>query len=141
MTGRKRITTIVIHCSATPPSRNIGAAEIRRWHTEERRWSDIGYHHVIPRSGEIQPGRDPQIMGAHVSGHNRESIGICLVGGVDAKGRPASNFTRSQWSKLERLVRAYLVIWPNAKVIGHNELSAKACPSFDVQAWLKARGI
>ncbi len=50
------INLIVVHCAATPPSMNIGAAEIRKWHTDKG-WSDIGYHYVIRRDGTQEEGR------------------------------------------------------------------------------------
>ena len=84
--GRSSTKYIVIHCAATKPSMDIGAAEIRKWHTDPpRNWDDIGYHYVVRRSGTIEKpmlevGRYLEIPGAHVANHNHESIGICLVG-------------------------------------------------------------
>ena len=134
---RESTDLIVVHCSATPPYRDINAAEIARWH-RARGWSDIGYHFVIRRDGTIEPGREATRQGAHARGVNNRSVGLCLVGGLDEAGEPADHFTAGQWVSLERLVGALKLIWPDAQVIGHNEVSAKACPSFDVQAWLES---
>ena len=140
MTDRK-INKIIIHCSATKPDMDIGAAKIKEWHTaappKGNGWSDVGYHEVITRSGDIEEGRSLGIAGAHTRGHNRDSIGICLVGGVDESGKPEDNFTDPQYRSLERLVRTYKSSFPTATVHGHNEFSNKACPSFDVQSWLR----
>jgi N-acetyl-anhydromuramyl-L-alanine amidase AmpD len=115
---------------------DIGAAEIRKWHVDGNGWNDIGYHYVIRRSGEVERGRIEHVSGAHVAGHNADSIGICMVGGVDDQGKPASNFTRQQWAALDHLVAQILVSYPGAKVSGHNDWSdAKACPSFNARAW------
>ena len=35
--GRNSTKYIVIHCAATKPSMDIGAAEIRKWHTDAPR--------------------------------------------------------------------------------------------------------
>lgn len=45
------------------------------------------------------------------------------------------NFTAQQWTSLLATVKELEVDFPNAKVIGHNEISEKECPSFDVQKW------
>ena len=136
---RARVITdrIVIHCSATSPVLDVGRAEIDQWH-KARGWAGIGYHFVIRREGALEHGREATKVGAHARGHNTRSIGVCLIGGVDETGRPSTNFTQAQWVTLQRLLVALKLVWPAAEVIGHNEVSAKACPSFDVQAWLAA---
>lgn len=136
----RTINRVIIHCAATPPQLDIGAETIRRWHLE-RGWSDIGYHYVIRRNGAVEPGRAVEKIGAHVRGHNADSIGVCLVGGVDVKGDPDANFTPEQWASLRALAVGLSHAF-SASVHGHNEFAAKACPSFDVAAWWSAvRGI
>ena len=138
----RTIDKIIIHCAATKPSMDIGVAEIRKWHTSPpNNWKDIGYHYVIRRNGSIENGRPVIMAGVHTKGHNAKSIGICLVGGIDDKGNAASNFTDKQWATLERLVRILKVDYPKATVHGHREFAAKACPSFNVQDWLRDRKI
>lgn len=129
------INKIVIHCADTFADMDIGAKEIDQWH-RQRGWSQIGYHYVIRRSGEIEKGRPESTPGAHVAGHNTGSIGICLVGGK-ARGREnPCNFTRQQWSALENLVRILTLEYPQAEVLGHTDLDAgKSCPTFNVKAW------
>lgn len=136
----RRITKVIIHCAATKPSMDIGASDIKKWHLD-RGWKDIGYHYVIRRNGDIENGIAVALAGSHTKGHNANSIGICLVGGINDKGKPESNFTKAQWATLERLVRILKVDFPHATVHGHREFAAKACPSFDVQEWLKSKGI
>lgn len=138
---RPRTNYIVVHCAATPPTLDIGVAEIRKWHTdpppEGRGWSDIGYHFVIRRNGNIETGRPHATQGAHVAGYNAESVGICLVGGVDATHKPSPNYTEAQWIALRALVHAMTIEYPNAEVLGHRDFPnvAKACPSFAVKPW------
>ena len=130
------IRKIIIHCAATRPSMDVGAKEIREWHVKGNHWADIGYHGVIRRDGTLESGRPMDQPGAHTSGHNANSIGICLVGGVKEDGKtPESNFTPEQWATLDRVVHELLQKFPNATVHGHNEFAQKACPSFDVQKW------
>ena len=137
----REIRRVIIHCSATKPGMDIGAAEIRKWHVDGNGWNDIGYHYVIRRSGEIEKGRSEHIAGAHVAGHNGDSIGVCLVGGIDDKGKPDANFTAAQWAALDHLVTQLTkVSYPGATVSGHRDWTdAKACPSFDVRAWWGGR--
>lgn len=133
----REVDEIIIHCSATPPSADIGAKEIDRMH-RQRGFLKIGYHFVIRRDGTIEDGRDLNEVGAHAEGHNRRSIGICLVGGVTAKNKPEANFTAPQWDALETLVRRLLKVVPTpVQILGHNEVTTKkACPCFNVQTWL-----
>ena len=135
----RAIRKIIIHCSATRPAMDIGVKEIRLWHVKDNGWSDIGYHGVIRRNGVLESGRPMDVPGAHASGHNNDSIGICLVGGVAEDGTsPERNFTGPQWATLARVVRDLLRAHPGATVHGHNEFAAKACPCFDVRDWWKS---
>lgn len=131
----REISNIIIHCSATPPDMNIGADQIREWHVQGNGWDDIGYHWVIRRGGTIDAGRDEAVQGAHAYGYNSNSIGICLVGGVDHERLPDCNYTAEQWVALEGVVLDILERYPDAAVIGHRDVSSKDCPCFDVGAW------
>jgi len=126
------IKRIILHCSATPPGMDIGADTIREWHLH-RGWSDIGYHYVIRLDGIIETGRPLNVMGAHVRGHNRNSVGICYVGGVDYNDRPQDTMNGRQRDSFTRLVYALCITLNRSLAIhGHNEFSPKACPSFEV---------
>lgn len=132
---RKSTDFIIIHCAATKPSMDVGAKEIDRWH-RERGWLGIGYHFVIRRDGKVETGRQIDAPGAHAEGYNAKSVGVCLVGGINEKGRPECNFTEAQWASLSSLVRSLKETYPSAKVIGHSDVNpGKACPCFDVPAW------
>lgn len=131
---RRNIEKIILHCSATPPGRDIGAEEIRAWH-KGRGWADIGYHYVIRRDGSLEPGREEQIIGAHTRGFNHGSIGICLVGGTSTEGAAQYNFTDAQMVTVRALTLDLLARYEGAGVHGHKEFSGKACPTFDVSVW------
>lgn len=124
------IDKIVIHCADTPADMDIGRDEIDRWH-RERGWNQIGYHWVIRRDGTAERGRPESVQGAHVKGHNRDSIGVCLVG-----GKGGFNFTRAQMDALNSLCSKLAKSYPDAEFMGHRDLDAgKDCPCFDVKAW------
>lgn len=131
----QKIRFIIIHCSATRPSQDIGVKEIDRWHRSQG-WACCGYHFVIRKDGTVEQGRAVTQAGAHCSGHNYHSLGICYVGGLDVDGHPADTRTVAQEAALQSLVRMLHRKYPNAKVVGHNDLNpSKACPCFDVVEW------
>ena len=134
----RKISKIVVHCSYTPASMDIGAETIRDWHVNDNGWDDIGYHYVITRDGSVEKGRALGTPGAHVRGHNEDSIGICLIGGMtEDKEHTDSNFTRWQWGALDALLSDLEGRFGKLDVVGHRDLDAsKDCPCFDVQAWV-----
>lgn len=126
------IHRIILHCSATKPGQDVNAETIRAWHLA-RGWSDIGYHYVILLDGVIETGRPLDVMGAHVKGQNRDSVGICYIGGLDADGEPYDTLTARQRDSFRRLVHALCITLNRPLTLhGHNEFSPKACPSFSV---------
>jgi N-acetyl-anhydromuramyl-L-alanine amidase AmpD len=139
LSKRSKTDLLIIHCAATPPNMDIGAREIHQWHLN-RGWSGIGYHYVICRDGSIEQGRPEWAIGAHAHGYNDESVSVCLVGGIAKDKTPENNFTEVQFCTLEWIVQKIKKKYPNIKIIGHNEVSSKACPSFDVQEWLQEWG-
>lgn len=144
----RAITEIIVHCSATPASLDIGAAEIDRMHRVPKPagpgMRKIGYHEVIRRSGLVEFGRAEAEPGAHTIGtapdgrsYNQSSIGICLIGGADSAGRGEANFMPAQMAALGRRLAWHLIRYPGARVLGHRDTGAqKDCPSFDIAHWL-----
>jgi N-acetylmuramoyl-L-alanine amidase len=133
------ITAIVVHCSATPQNMDIGADWIRAVHVQENHWSDIGYHYVIRRNGKIERGRPDETPGAHVSQNNATTIGVCLVGGLDADDKTIAefNYTMKQCTALYSLLRRLTGKYKGAIVCGHRDFPGvkKACPVFDAAAF------
>lgn len=138
--NKAAVRFIAVHCAATPPDADVGVEDIRKWH-KDKGWADVGYHYVIRRDGTLEAGRSMEYQGAHVQGHNHESIGICLVGGVNKANQPDANFTAAQYASLESLILALLPRYPGAAVRGHRDFPGvtKACPSFDAPAWWSRR--
>ena len=156
MAELKKVNYIAIHCSATKanvsekitlPGEDIGAKEIDRWH-RQRGFFKIGYHFVIRRDGTLEYGRKlagwngatTSEVGAHVSNFNSQSIGICMVGGLDENGKAENNFEPAQWETLSWLVHELVMKYPKTIVQGHRDFPkvAKDCPCFDVKAWWKS---
>lgn len=125
------IKEIIIHCSATPEGRDFTVSDIDRWH-RERGFSGIGYHYVVYRDGSVHEGRPIEQVGAHCKGHNAHSIGICYIGGLAADGKTAKD-TRTilQKAALVHLLLQLRERFPKAKIHGHRDFAAKACPSYD----------
>jgi N-acetylmuramoyl-L-alanine amidase len=135
----REIKEIIVHCADTPEGRDDRAADIKRWHTKERGWSDIGYHYVIDLDGTIEPGRPIETAGAHCTGHNANSIGICYVGGCDEKMKPKDTRTDAQKASLQLLLKYLVAKYPNATIYGHRDFNpGKSCPSFDAKEEYKA---
>jgi N-acetyl-anhydromuramyl-L-alanine amidase AmpD len=142
---------ITVHCSATQNDLSVTVDRIRQWHLD-RGWSDIGYSFVITTDGVLHQGRPITKQGAHVAGHNKDNIGICLVGGIDSNGKSVMNFNEFQLGSLRILLQHLMWKYHITKdrVKGHRDWSPdkdgdgvvekhewlKDCPCFDVQHWL-----
>lgn len=132
----RKIDKIIIHCSATPEGRDYTVADIDRWH-KQRGWNGIGYHYVIYRDGSVHTGRKVETMGAHCTGQNANSIGICYIGGLAENGKtPKDTRTPAQKTALRNLVERLKTEYPTATIHGHREFANKACPCFDVKTEL-----
>jgi len=116
---RSRTSRIVVHHSA---SADVSAAEIHRWH-RARGWSGIGYHYVIRKNGNIELGRPVDTVGAHTSGYNSTSIGICLTGNF-MEETPSAEQLRA----LVGLIRYLEQQYGQLEINRHQDLSPTACP-------------
>lgn len=131
--NKRNIKELIVHCSATPEGKDYSVDTIRQWHLQ-RGFSDIGYHYVIYRDGSIHIGRDESIIGAHCTGHNTNSIGVCYIGGCASDGKtPKDTRTLQQKESLLSLLKTLKVKYPNAKIYPHYKFAAKACPSFNAE--------
>lgn len=129
--NKRNIKELIVHCSATPEGKDYSVDTIRQWHLQ-RGFSDIGYHYVIYRDGSIHIGRDESIIGAHCTGHNTNSIGICYIGGCASDGKsPKDTRTEAQKSSLLKLLSELKKKYPKAVIHSHKDYANKACPSFD----------
>lgn len=132
----RKINKIIVHCSATREGREYSAETIKRWHLK-RGFRDIGYHYLVHLDGSISYGRDIKIQGAHTKGENKNSIGVCYIGGVESErgenGKWIAKDTRTPQQKesLIYLLKTLKNLHKDATIHGHNEFAAKSCPCFD----------
>lgn len=152
----KPMKYLVIHCTATKAGREVSSDEIRHWHTDPvckggRGWKQVGYTDMIHLDGRVErlvrnnedANVDPWEITNGAKGYNAISRHIVYVGGVDANDVNKARDTRTPAQKeaLKRYVRDFHMRFPQVKIIGHNQIASKACPSFDVPKWLKEIGI
>ena len=129
--SRRHINEIIIHCTDTVEGRDYTVDDVRRWH-KERGWSDIGYHYLVYRNGTVAVGRDVDLIGAHCSGHNSYSIGVCYVGGRGKDGKCRDTRTPQQRGALVNLLLDLRTLYPQAVIVGHSFWDhRKQCPCFD----------
>ena len=128
-TRKRRINKLIIHCSAVGPHQTSSARQIDAWH-RAKGWQMIGYHYVIRRDGSIEVGRPADMIGAHTSGQNSYSLGICYEGGLNETGKAADTRTPEQKATLLALLKHLKTLYPNATIHGHNEFARKACPCY-----------
>lgn len=150
----RKISLIALHCSATMEGRPFTRADIDAMH-RRRGFRMIGYHFLIGIDGKVEIGRPLDQAGAHIEGHNANSVGICYVGGISADGKAKDTRTAEQLAAMENLVRDLAAQFPKAKIRGHRDMSPdrdgdgvvephewlKMCPCFDVVAWCRRVGI
>ena len=149
-----KLQRLVIHCTATPEGREVTSDEIRRWHTSAppagRGWKQVGYTDMIHLDGGVErlvdnnedAQVDPWEITNGAKGYNTTARHIVYVGGLDTDGKtPKDTRTPRQLEAMETYVKDFHRRFPGVKIVGHNQLAAKACPSFDVTKWLKETGI
>lgn len=149
-----KLKYLVLHCTATPEGRDVTAAQIRQWHTAPvsaggRGWKQVGYTDLIHTDGRVErlvnnnedANVDPWEITNGAKGYNSVSRHVVYAGGCDSKMNPKDTRTAAQLKAMEAYVKDFHRRFPDVRIIGHNEIAAKACPSFDVQKWLKSIGI
>ena len=138
MTALGPIKYLTIHCAATPEGRHVDAVTITAW--DKAKFGQTSYHHEIELDGNhVVTLKDDQ-KGAHVGGANTGNIGVCYVGGMDAKMiAPKDTRTPYQRATMRDIVREYQLRYPGIIVRGHRDWPGvkKACPSFDCAKWIK----
>ena len=149
-----KLKYLVLHCTATPEGREVSSSDIRNWHTNPvskggRGWKQVGYTDMIHLDGRIErlvqnnedDNVDPWEITNGAKGYNAISRHIVYVGGVDNRMKPKDTRSKEGLDSLKAYVQDFHSRFPAVKIVGHNQLAAKACPSFDVPSWLSKIGI
>lgn len=149
-----KLELLVIHCTATPQGRAVTKEDIIRWHTSPvelggRGWRQVGYSDMIMLDGKLvnlvpyneDDNVDKWEITNGVAGINSKSRHVVYVGGTDKKGKALDTRTPEQIKTMVAYVTRTIQLHPSIRIAGHNQFAVKACPSFDVPAWLRALGI
>jgi len=136
---RKETKYIVIHSSDTHPKQNIQVKDLELQHRKEGLFS-CAFHKIITRDGQVQDGRDIQIAGAHIDTSaqlsNKNSIGVCLIGGLTPDGQHDCNFTFKQYESLVKLIDVLKDSYEDVEVVGHRDVTSSKAPHFNVKELL-----
>ena len=153
----RKLTRLVIHCSATPNGRHHTVEDIDLWHRANK-WfrnsaaakecgnpqlTSVGYHRIIYTDGLRVQGRCFQEVPVSVRGWNSDSVALCMIG--------TNKFTQAQWDSLKLEVLFLASELGIQTIQGHRDLSPdkdgdgvlekhewlKDCPGFDVAEWIK----
>ena len=136
---------------------------IYEYHVKGRGWSDVGYHFLVDRFGNVYEGRKGSIdkipLGVHTGGFNTNTIGIAVIGRFDqgvapseaavssvaqvaawklgTYGRdPLGTVTMTAGSGSTHAVRKPGWTGPIDVISGHRDLGATACPGTKLYARL-----
>ena len=151
---KQELKYLVLHCTATPEGRDVSAADIRHWHLSPvskggRGWKQVGYTDLIHLNGSVERlvdnNEDAWVDAWEITndakGYNSVSRHLVYAGGCSTDGKLNDTRTTEQNADMERYVKEFHEKHPKVKIIGHYQVAAKDCPSFDVPAWLREIGI
>lgn len=126
-------TKIIVHHSLTADSGTVSWNAIRKYHMETNGWSDIGYHAGVElvetagiKSYEILMGRIWDVVGAHATGFNSDSLGICFVGNYDLIAPPEKMLSTGA-----KVIALWLRVFgiEKAAIYRHSDFNLdKSCP-------------
>lgn len=99
--------------------------DVHKWHQNASPdpYIGIGYHYFVRKDGSVYRGRPYDTIGAYTIGYNDRSVGVCAEGNFMSETMPDA-----QKGAIIELCRELLAIWPDAKVVGHGNCNATACP-------------
>ncbi len=120
LSARAKTNYVVLHHAA---AKACSPYQVDSWH-KSNGWSGIGYHYFVRKDGTVYRGRPEWSTGAHASGKNHESIGICAEGNYDKEYiMPDGQKDAIKW-----LLRDIKLRYPNTYVKGHRDVGATGCP-------------
>ena len=86
-------------------------------------WSGAGYHFLVRKDGTVYRLRPEGKIGAHASGSNSDSIGICFEGSYMTETMP-----QAQINAGKELVAYLKQKYKISKVQAHREVCSTNCP-------------
>ena len=128
-TRRSKTDEVILH-HAEASSATVW--DINQWHLDNG-WVGIGYHYYIRKDGSIYRGRPEWAVGAHATGHNDRSIGICCEGAYMTETMPAA-----QLASLKALLRDIMGRYGTMPLRRHRDVNATSCPG-DNFPWAEAQ--
>lgn len=131
----RKIENLILHCTATKQDAKVSSI-INYW-KKNLGWKNPGYHILVTSEGECSILSELNNVTNGAKGYNHNSIHLSYIGGIDNKQKSVDNRTEKQLEAFEILIKAIVEKYPNINIIGHNEISSKACPCFDVQEYVK----
>ena len=120
LSRRAKTNVIVLHHAA---AHTCTAQQIDNWH-KGNGWSGIGYHFFIRKDGSIYRGRPEWAVGAHASGRNSDTIGVCVEGNYEEE----KTMPQTQKNSVKEILRYLKDKYPTAGIKGHKEVGATGCP-------------
>lgn len=127
----RTIKRIVVHCTDAVSSQR--AVDVVNYHLHCLGWSAPGYHYVIESDGKVVPTWPIEKVANGVRGYNQNSIHVCYTGGRTSYGVNMDTRTSEQRKSLRVLLEQLHAKFPQASIVGHNDLAAKLCPCFDAK--------
>lgn len=134
------VTKFVVHYGDSPTLRTAEEelATLKSydsWHRKQG-WGGIGYNLAVgPVTGNVYEARGLNRVGAHAKGHNRDSIGVVILGGDDALTEQAKQGLRRAYGMANDWAKKTL------DPMGHRDVASTSCPGDSAYAWLASGGL
>ena len=127
----KRATNaVIVHHTWRPTAsdyRGLSTVRgVRRYHMNQRGWSDNGYHIMIGPSGDIFLCRPMNRPGAHCRGQNQHSIGLSYIANFDSED-PKDYPGTAVGQQVVAALLARFSLTPD-DIHFHREYANKTCP-------------
>jgi peptidoglycan hydrolase-like protein with peptidoglycan-binding domain len=125
-------TGFVVHHSGAPANQSVRA--IQDYQMDKRGWSDIGYNFLIGPDGRCFTGRDWGYVGAHATGYNTATIGVCLIGDYMTHMPTAAAIS----SLINLYDAANHIKGRKLALFGHREVGHTDCPGDQLFKWISS---
>lgn len=119
LSSRSSTKRIILHHAE---AKTCTAQQIHQWHLNNG-WSGAGYHFLVRKNGEIYRLRPEHTVGAHASGNNSDSIGICFEGSFMSE-----TMSQTQINAGKELVSYLKSKYGITKVQRHKDVGSTSCP-------------